>query len=130
MERITFDQSPEMVSLILEKLERIERLIGSTDSSGNHIDKEMLSVEGAAKFMGVSKSRVYKMSFNRDLPIYKPTGGRIYFKRDDLVDYLKHNRLMSKKEIEQEAVNHIVHHPIKRKAQRFPMPLLCCMSIN
>ena len=32
MEKITFGQLPEMVALILEKLERIESLIGTGDN--------------------------------------------------------------------------------------------------
>lgn len=122
MERITFDQLPEMVALILEKLERIEALIGTGGNTVQHIKKEMLTADEAADFMSVSKSTIYKMSLNRDLPVYKPTGGRIYFKKDDLAEYLQQNRVMSQKEIEQEAINYITSssRTQKRKAIRLP----------
>lgn len=120
MERITFDQLPDMVALILEKLERIEALIGAGDDTEHHIGKEMLTVDEAVKFMGLSKSSLYKMSADRALPVYKPNGKKIYFKKDDLVNFLKQNRVMSQQEIEQEAINYIVNRPSgKRKALRF-----------
>lgn len=118
MERITFDQLPEMIGLIIEKLDRIEKLIGKGERIEEHIGKEMLTVDEACEFMGVSKSTLYKMSMNRDIPVYKPTGGRIYFKKDDIADYLKTNRVMSRKEIELEAINYITTQAIKRKAFR------------
>jgi len=118
MERITFDQLPEMVALVLEKLNRIETLLDIGEQTEKYLMKEMLTVVDAADFMGISKSTLYKMSFNRDLPVYKPTGGRIYFKREDIVNYLQQNRVMSNKEIEQEAINYLVNRPAKRRAGR------------
>lgn len=118
MEKITFDQLPEMVALILEKLNKIETLLGTVESIDTPLNKEMLTVTEAADFMGISKSTLYKMSFNRDLPVYKPTGGRIYFKREDIDNYLQQNRVMSNKEIEQEAINYLANRQEKRKAVR------------
>ena len=79
----------------------------------------MLTANEAANFMEISKSTLYKIRCNRLVPIYKPTGGRIYFKKDDIVDYLQQNRVMSNKEIEQEAANYLVNRSLKRKADRF-----------
>lgn len=118
MERITFDQLPEMVALILEKLDRLEKMIGTGEQVEQHMGKEMLTTAEAAEFMGISKSTLYKMSFNRDIPVYKPTGGRIYIKKSDIINYLQQNRVMSNNEIEQEAINYIVNHQPKRKAYR------------
>jgi excisionase family DNA binding protein len=118
MERITFDQLPEMVALILEKLEHIESLLGTGGKAENHLRKEMLNSDEAASFLGLSKSSLYKLSFNRIIPVYRPTGKLIYFKRDDLVNHLQQNRAMSMDEIEQEAINYINNNPGKHKANR------------
>lgn len=121
MDRITFDQLPEMVALLLEKITRIEQMLTLEKIPELPSQKEMLTVSEAADFMNVSKSTLYKMSFNRDVPVYKPTGRRVYFKRDDLVNHLKQNRIMSKQEIEQEAINYLTRpRSVKRKALRIP----------
>jgi excisionase family DNA binding protein len=119
MERITFDQLPGMVALILEKLERLESLLVPGEKIELSPVKEMLTLIEAAEFMGVSKSTLYKMSYNRALPIFKPTGGRIYFKRDDILNYLQQNRIKSNKEIEEAATNYLINHNAKRRAGRF-----------
>ena len=118
MERITFDQLPEMVALILEKLERIEDALSIRGNIDQRPFKDMFTVDEACSFMGVSKSTLYKMSSSNVIPLYKPTGGRIYFKRDDIIEYLQQNRVMSQKEIEQEALNYIINNPPRRRATR------------
>jgi excisionase family DNA binding protein len=115
MEKITFDQLPEMVALILEKLNRIEMLIGSGETGEQHLGKEMLTLDETASFMGVSKSMLYKMSSNRGIPIYKPTGKKLFFKREDILEFLTQNRVKSQKEIEQEAINYVIKNPLKLK---------------
>ncbi|WP_457129962.1 helix-turn-helix domain-containing protein [Mucilaginibacter sp. HD30] len=107
-----------MVALILEKLERIEDALSIRGNIDPRPSKDMLTVDEACAFMGVSKSTLYKMSSNNVIPLYKPTGGRIYFKRDDINSYLQQNRVMSQKEIEQEALNYVINNPGKSRAAR------------
>jgi excisionase family DNA binding protein len=118
MQRITFDQLPEMVALLLEKVQRIEKLLSGNEMPLHRIEKEMLTTDEAAEFMGVSKSTVYKMSHSHSIPLYKPTGGRVYFKKEDILSYLQQNRIMSQEEIEQEAINYVINNPSKRRANR------------
>ncbi|MFD2147465.1 helix-turn-helix domain-containing protein [Mucilaginibacter antarcticus] len=63
--------------------------------------------------MGVSLSKMYKMTHRRELPVYKPSGGRVYLRREDINDYLSKNRLMSQDEIEKEAINYVIRNPRK-----------------
>ncbi len=119
MEKITFDQLPDMVALILDKLHRIEQILISENNGKDQLGKEMITVDEAAKLMGASKSYIYKLSFSRSIPVYKPSGRRVFFKKSDIINFLQQNRLMSQKEIEQEAINYIINGPSKkRKAER------------
>lgn len=68
--------------------------------------KEILNVEETASFLGVSKSRVYKMTHRREVPYYH-TGKYLYFKREDVLQWVMKNRISSREEIEQQAINYL-----------------------
>ncbi|MDB5119743.1 MAG: transcriptional regulator [Sphingobacteriales bacterium] len=105
MKELTFEQLPEAISILLEKINHIEGLLST------YIDKssfnEMLTAREAAALMGITLSRLYKMTHNRELPTYKPGGKKIYFKRQEISDWLSHNRLASSQEIENEAIGYV-----------------------
>jgi excisionase family DNA binding protein len=66
----------------------------------NNINEEILSLNEAAKFLKSSKSFMYKMTSQKHIPHYVPSGKRIYFKKSDLEDWLLKNRIPSGSEIE------------------------------
>jgi len=92
MEKLTFEQLPEAVALLLEKINRIEKLLSGGKASETPL-KTMLTINESAEYLGVSLSSTYKLTHRRVLPIYKPSGGKVYIKRDDLVTYMNKNRL-------------------------------------
>lgn len=55
---------------------------------------DWLSVKQCAEFRGVSKSLVYKDVYNNTIPHYK-RGGRIFFKKSELVDYMNSRMIKS-----------------------------------
>ena len=61
--------------------------------------KEFLTIDEVAKYLGVSKSMVYKMTSNKSITVYKPTGKGIYIHRNDLLQWLKRNPILSDAEI-------------------------------
>lgn len=48
------------------------------------MNKTFLTVAETASYLGMSKSSIYKMALKGTLPSYKPTGGRVLFKRKEL----------------------------------------------
>lgn len=48
------------------------------------VSKEVLSLEEAAEYMGVSKGQMYKLTREREIPHSKPGGKMCYFRRADL----------------------------------------------
>lgn len=47
-----------------------------------------LSFKEAIDYLKVSKATLYKLTSNREINFYKPNGGKIYFKLDDLDNWI------------------------------------------
>ena len=106
MEKISFEQLPEMVALLLEKVNRLESILTGNKDEGIVL-KEMLTIEEAVAYTGVSKSWLYKMTMRGDLPTYRPGGKRIYLKRSEINEWMSSQRTSSKAEIEEKANEYI-----------------------
>ena len=65
--------------------------------------KEVLTSDEAAKYMGISKSYLYKLTMNRQIPHYKPLGKMCYFNRLELEQWLQSNRHSTDAELSQQA---------------------------
>lgn len=65
--------------------------------------KEALTSDEAAKYMGVSKSYLYKLTMRQQIPHFKPMGKMCYFNRQELEQWLQSNRVATNTEIEQQA---------------------------
>lgn len=65
--------------------------------------KEVLTLDEASVYMGVSKSHLYKLTMNKEIPHYKPTGKMCYFNRLELEEWLQQNRCATGVEISQKA---------------------------
>ena len=66
--------------------------------------KDVLTLEEAALFMGISKSSLYKMTHKHELPFYRPNGKLIYFDKSELVKWMRQNRSMTEEEIKDAAI--------------------------
>lgn len=65
--------------------------------------KEVLTSEEAAKYMGISKSYLYKLTMKQQIPHFKPMGKMCYFNRLELEQWLQSNRITTEAEISQKA---------------------------
>lgn len=83
---------------ILEKLDRIERMVRT--------NKSVLTIEEASDYTGISRSYLYKLTANGEIPFSKPRGKMIYFSKEKLEEWLLANPSKSKAEIQQEALNY------------------------
>lgn len=64
--------------------------------------KEVLTTDEAAKYMGISKSYLYKLTMRQQIPHYKPMGKMCYFNRLELEQWLQSNRVSTSDEISQQ----------------------------
>ena len=65
--------------------------------------KEVLTSDEAAKYMGISKSYLYKLTMRQQIPHYKPMGKMCYFNRLELEQWLQGNRISTDAELSQQA---------------------------
>lgn len=65
--------------------------------------KEVLTSDEAARYLGISKSYLYKLTMRQQIPHYKPMGKMCYFNRKELESWLQSNRIATGDEISQQA---------------------------
>ena len=94
---------PQDIILKLEaQAHRIENL--------EHIlmdSKEVLNLEEASQFMGMSRSSLYKLTHSQSIPYYKPNGKLIFFEKSELLAWMRQNRIKSSAEINHAASVHL-----------------------
>lgn len=61
--------------------------------------KEVLTSDEASRYMGISKSYLYKLTMRGEIPHYKPMGKMCYFNRAELEQWLQQNRCATPAEI-------------------------------
>ena len=87
---------------ILLKLTAIESLLEESHQT------KPLTLKEAAKFLNLSQSHIYKLTSERKIPHFKPSGKKIYFDKSELVQWLKRNPARTREETEEKAASYIV----------------------
>ena len=92
----------QVTKLIDDLQKRVETLEDMLEAG-----TEVLTVEEAAKFMGMARSSLYKMTSDQTIPFYRPNGKMIFFEKTDILSWIRKNRVSSREEIEEEARLHM-----------------------
>lgn len=106
MQNLTFDQLPNAVSSLIQKMESIERLLTEKTTTPHTDQKELLSMKEAAKFLSLSTATIYSKVSRRELPCMKKNG-RLYFIQSELMDYLKAGRKETLAEIKETTLDNL-----------------------
>ena len=87
--------------IMAEELRQVADLI-SANIIGTQ--KEVLTSDEAARYLGVSKSCLYKWTMSRQIPHYKsPTGKMCFFNRKEIEAWMQSQRVATNDELEQHA---------------------------
>ena len=54
--------------------------------------QKALGVKEAVVFTGLTRNYIYKLIHQKKIPHYKPTGGRVFFKQEELESFIFRNR--------------------------------------
>ena len=101
---VTFEQLPQAVTQLFDKLENIERLLLQKEISKQPEPEIFFTVQDAAKFLTLSVPTIYGLISKGELPVMKRSK-RCYFSKVELINYLKEGRKKTLSEIETEAQN-------------------------
>ncbi|MDB5063185.1 MAG: hypothetical protein JWP67_3028 [Mucilaginibacter sp.] len=101
MEPFNFNELPEVVRQLFEKVERIEILLARLEPKEDN-ENELLNVEEAAEFLKVSVAALYTKVSRQEIPVNKP-GKRLYFNRTDLKEWIRQGKRKTLNEIRQNA---------------------------
>lgn len=71
-----------------------------------------MDVKDLAAYLKISASTIYKFTSTRSIPYYK-NGKRLFFKREEINDWIFTTKINSSYEIEEEATEYIRKHPRK-----------------
>ncbi len=68
---------------IYKRIKSIEETLYST--------KEVLNMTDVSQYLDISKSLLYKLTCNQEIPHFKPRGKMIFFEKKELIDWIKKN---------------------------------------
>jgi len=68
-----------------------------------YTNKEVLTSEETARYMGISLSYLYKLTMRQQIPHYKPMGKMCYFNRVEVEEWLQRNRVATDVELSDRA---------------------------
>jgi excisionase family DNA binding protein len=97
-------------NLILDKLTEIANKLDEQ----NLLQKSVLNFNEACKYVDVSPSHLYKLTSTKQIPHFCPQGKKLYFKREELDNWLQRNRQSASDEIEQIASDYVIRNKRKK----------------
>lgn len=84
-----------------------------TTSIEEQNQKNVLTFTETANYLGVSKSWLYKLTSQRKIPHYKPSGKMCYFNRDEVELWAFSNKVATNEELSQKAQSYSMKGGIK-----------------
>jgi excisionase family DNA binding protein len=69
----------------------------------SEIAEKPMGVAEAAEFTGLSKAYIYKLVYLKKIPHYKPNAGRLFFKREELEQFIFRGRAAADYELHDRA---------------------------
>lgn len=91
MNNITFEQLPQAVSMLIEKVglltDKVEKVLGMTPQQHGEC-RTLLTLNEVAALLGKSASTIYAMTSEKRIP-YRKRGNRLYFFEDEVMQWIE-----------------------------------------
>ena len=102
---ITFEQLPQTVKDISDKVNNIERLLLAKSDTVQTELTDLFTIQQAAQFISLSVPTIYGLVQRLKIPVNK-RGKRLYFSKQELTEWIKAGRKKTTEEISKEAENY------------------------
>ena len=107
MKTLTFENLPEAVGLLIEKVENLEKhLLENSGRKTTEPSNQLMTVDQAAEFLNLAKPTIYSMVSRGEIP-YMKRSKRLYFSREDLLAYIRDGRKKTNMEIKDDANQYV-----------------------
>lgn len=67
-------------------------------------EKNILTVDDLMDYTTFSQKQIYKLTSTRAIPHYKPSGRKLFFKKDEIDDWINKGRVKTINELNDEEV--------------------------
>lgn len=84
-------------------IEQIRELIKKELTTFKLVQKNIMTVDDLSTYLGLQPSYIRKMTHNREIPHYKPSGKKLYFLRGEIDEWVLSARVNTAEEIRSEA---------------------------
>jgi excisionase family DNA binding protein len=112
---LTFEQLPQAISRLLEKLENIEQLIVTQNSSLQPESDKLLTIKQAAEIIHLSVPTIYGLVQRSEVPVCK-RGKRLYFSKQELTAWIMSGRKRTIAEIDEDVKN---YYPSLKRGKKY-----------
>lgn len=69
------------------------------------MEKTVINLTDLAAYTGISKSTLYKLTSNAQIPHFKPNGKMVFFNKAEIDQWLQRNRVSTSNELNQKAAD-------------------------
>lgn len=105
MDAMSFNDLPNAVHKLFEKLSNIEQLLLASCNATPADADEILTVQQAAELLKLSVPTIYGLVSKADIPVNK-RGKRLYFSKAELTAWIKGGRKMTLVELQDATQKH------------------------
>ena len=89
MEKITFEQLPQAIALLIERVGQLaEKVEQALDSATRKQGRLLLTLDEVATLLGKSSSTIYAMTSEKRIPYHK-RGNKLYFFEDEIIGWIE-----------------------------------------
>lgn len=106
----------KILEILLEEINKLQEIESKRQpdpypvvekQTGIGVEIKYLSLPDSAKYLGITKSTLYKFNMKREIPYYTGGGRKIFYKIADLDNWIEKGKRSSQEEIEREAQRYI-----------------------